>query len=117
MLRADDLKKDQTFFLCQIKQEALRRTMFPLGDLTKSEVKHIAFNNNLEQFAKKPESMGICFIGSRNFQKFIQNVRIICIRFCHVNLKFITFCNKLTFLLILLYRDYYLFPISKIKFC
>ncbi|XP_023311208.1 mitochondrial tRNA-specific 2-thiouridylase 1 isoform X2 [Anoplophora glabripennis] len=72
LYRAEDIKKDQTFFLCQIEQEALRRTMFPLGNLTKSEVKQIAFNSNLEEFAKKPESMGICFIGSRNFQNFIQ---------------------------------------------
>lgn len=82
LFRASDLKKDQIFFLCQTKQEALRHTMFPLGDLTKSEVKHIAFSNNLEKFAKKPESMGICFIGSRNFQNFIQNVCMILFKLC-----------------------------------
>lgn len=48
--------------------------MFPLGNLTKSEVKHIAANSGLEKIAEKPESMGICFIGSRNFQDFIQEV-------------------------------------------
>ncbi|CAG9765644.1 unnamed protein product [Ceutorhynchus assimilis] len=72
LLRAKDTKKDQTFFLCQVQQEALKKTMFPLGNLMKWEVKHIATENNLEKFAFKHESMGICFIGSRNFQDFIE---------------------------------------------
>ncbi|CAH0551031.1 unnamed protein product [Brassicogethes aeneus] len=72
MLLAADKKKDQTFFLCQIEQEALRRTMFPLGNLHKSQVKNIALENGLEKYARKKESMGICFIGSRNFQNFIK---------------------------------------------
>ncbi|KAF7265185.1 mitochondrial tRNA-specific 2-thiouridylase 1 [Rhynchophorus ferrugineus] len=71
LLRAQDTRKDQTFFLCQISQNALKKTMFPLGDMLKWEVKHMAVENNLEKFALKPESMGICFIGSRNFQNFI----------------------------------------------
>ncbi|XP_060536422.1 mitochondrial tRNA-specific 2-thiouridylase 1 [Cylas formicarius] len=71
LLRPKDLRKDQTFFLCQVRQEPLRRTMFPLGDLRKSEVKRIAAENHLERYSQKPESMGICFIGSRNFQHFI----------------------------------------------
>lgn len=48
--------------------------MFPLGDLMKWEVKHMAMENNLEKIALKHESMGICFIGSRNFQHFIEDV-------------------------------------------
>ncbi|XP_023017440.2 mitochondrial tRNA-specific 2-thiouridylase 1 isoform X1 [Leptinotarsa decemlineata] len=72
LLLAKDTKKDQTFFLCQIQQEALKRTIFPLGDIMKSEVKNIARNNGLEKISLKPESMGICFIGSRKFQDFIQ---------------------------------------------
>lgn len=72
LLRANDTRKDQTFFLCQISQKALRKTMFPLSNLMKWEVKHMAVENNLEKFAVKPESMGICFIGSRNFQHFIK---------------------------------------------
>ncbi|KAK4884938.1 hypothetical protein RN001_001209 [Aquatica leii] len=71
LLKAVDVKKDQTLFLCQIKQEALRRTMFPLGEYIKVNVKKIALENTLEQIAKKKESMGICFIGSRNFPNFI----------------------------------------------
>ncbi|ENN74530.1 hypothetical protein YQE_08854, partial [Dendroctonus ponderosae] len=72
LLMAEDPVKDQTFFLCQIEQEALRRTMFPLGGLAKWEVKQLAVENSLEKFAIKRESMGICFIGSRNFQDFIK---------------------------------------------
>ncbi|XP_066245078.1 mitochondrial tRNA-specific 2-thiouridylase 1 [Euwallacea similis] len=72
LLQAQDIRKDQTFFLSQLQQQALRRTMFPLGDLMKWEVKHIAAEHGLERIALKPESMGICFIGSRNFQDFIK---------------------------------------------
>lgn len=74
LLTAVDDIKDQTLFLCQIHQTALRQTMFPLGNLTKPEVKLIARKNNLEEFASKKESMGICFIGSRDFQQFISQV-------------------------------------------
>jgi tRNA U34 2-thiouridine synthase MnmA/TrmU len=51
--------------------------MFPLGDLMKSQVKQIALINGLEKIARKKESMGICFIGNRNFKDFIREV---CIR-------------------------------------
>lgn len=71
---AKDTKKDQTFFLSQVTQNALRKTMFPLGNLSKNEVKQIAFENGLEKIARKKESMGICFIGFRNFQNFIAEV-------------------------------------------
>nr|CAI5842711.1 unnamed protein product [Callosobruchus analis] len=69
---AKDSRKDQTFFLCQIQQKALQNCMFPVGDLTKMAVKNIAKENGLEKISTKPESMGICFIGSRNFQNFIR---------------------------------------------
>lgn len=48
--------------------------MFPLGSLKKSEVKQIAADNGLKKFAMKKESMGICFIGTRQFQEFIAEV-------------------------------------------
>lgn len=51
--------------------------MFPLGDMLKWDVKHMAVDNGLEKIAKKHESMGICFIGSRNFQNFIQQVKVL----------------------------------------
>lgn len=75
LYNAADWFKDQTFFLCQINQEALQRTMFPLGNLRKPEVKQIAIENGLEKIAKKKESMGICFIGNRKFQDFIREVK------------------------------------------
>ncbi|XP_071054112.1 mitochondrial tRNA-specific 2-thiouridylase 1 isoform X2 [Onthophagus taurus] len=71
LLLPRDKIKDQTFFLSQINQNALRKTMFPLSELTKPEVKALAVQNGLEIVAKKKESMGICFIGNRNFQDFI----------------------------------------------
>jgi tRNA-specific 2-thiouridylase len=48
--------------------------MFPLGNLTKSQVKRIANETGMDYIAKKKESTGICFIGSRNFKKFIAEV-------------------------------------------
>ncbi|KAJ8046798.1 Mitochondrial tRNA-specific 2-thiouridylase 1 [Holothuria leucospilota] len=72
LLRAVDSWKDQTFFLSQVSQKALQRTIFPLGDLTKDVVKKIAVQAGMERIAKKKESMGICFIGDRHFQKFIK---------------------------------------------
>ncbi|XP_001600621.1 mitochondrial tRNA-specific 2-thiouridylase 1 [Nasonia vitripennis] len=71
LLRAKDSLKDQTFFLSQIPQLSLRRTMFPLGEYLKKDVKKMAKEANLEILANKKESMGICFIGSRQFQDFI----------------------------------------------
>ncbi|XP_008291021.1 mitochondrial tRNA-specific 2-thiouridylase 1 isoform X2 [Stegastes partitus] len=66
-----DRLKDQTFFLSQISQEALKRTMFPLAGLTKEFVKKIAAEAGFDHVLKKKESMGICFIGKREFENFI----------------------------------------------
>ncbi|XP_056429667.1 mitochondrial tRNA-specific 2-thiouridylase 1 isoform X1 [Hyla sarda] len=71
LLQAADYFKDQTFFLSQISQYALRKTLFPLGDLTKDFVKKIAAEAGFHHVLKRKESMGICFIGERNFEKFI----------------------------------------------
>ncbi|XP_048740130.2 mitochondrial tRNA-specific 2-thiouridylase 1-like isoform X2 [Ostrea edulis] len=71
LLKARDSWKDQTFFLSQIPQSALQRVLFPLGDLLKSEVKHIASEVGLQRIARKRESMGICFVGKRKFPTFI----------------------------------------------
>ncbi|XP_014407798.1 mitochondrial tRNA-specific 2-thiouridylase 1 isoform X11 [Camelus dromedarius] len=54
-----------------VSQDALRRTLFPLGGLTKDFVKKIAAENRLHHVLKKKESMGICFVGKRNFENFI----------------------------------------------
>uniref|UniRef100_A0A8C6F9Q4 Mitochondrial tRNA-specific 2-thiouridylase 1 n=1 Tax=Monodon monoceros TaxID=40151 RepID=A0A8C6F9Q4_MONMO len=71
LLQAADSFKDQTFFLSQVSQDALRRTLFPLGGLTKGFVKKIAAENRLHHVLQKKESMGICFVGKRNFENFI----------------------------------------------
>jgi tRNA U34 2-thiouridine synthase MnmA/TrmU len=54
--------------------------MFPLGNLTKSHVKRIASESGMDYIVKKKESTGICFIGSRNFKKFMSEVCIIHIK-------------------------------------
>jgi tRNA-specific 2-thiouridylase len=66
-----DENKDQSYFLYAIRQEVLKKVLFPLGDLTKGEIRQIAEENGLATAAKK-ESMGICFIGKRNFRPFLQ---------------------------------------------
>ena len=72
LLRGVDSNKDQTYFLSQISQKQLRHSLFPVGDLTKAEVRKIAKDNNLYT-AEKKDSTGICFIGERNFKEFLKN--------------------------------------------
>ena len=72
LLRAKDLNKDQTYFLADITKEQLENVIFPIGELTKPEVRKIAEEQNLI-VADKKDSTGICFIGERNYQKFIRN--------------------------------------------
>ena len=72
LLRAKDLNKDQTYFLAQVNVNQLKNVIFPLGEVTKPEVREIALEIGLST-AKKKDSTGICFIGERNYQKFIQN--------------------------------------------
>lgn len=71
---AHDTFKDQTFFLSHIKQSSLQKTMFPIGDFSKSHVRQIASDAGLKHVANRPDSTGICFIGRRNFQSFISEV-------------------------------------------
>ena len=77
LLKAVDRTKDQTFFLSQMPQKALRKTLFPVGELTKPVVKEIARQAGFGEIADKKESMGICFVGKkvapggRGFQEFI----------------------------------------------
>lgn len=72
LLRASDLNKDQTYFLAQLSPDQLKDVLFPLGDITKPEVRKIAEELDLAT-AKKKDSTGICFIGERNYQKFVSN--------------------------------------------
>ena len=72
LLRAIDLNKDQTYFLAQVNKENFKNVLFPIGDLEKHEVRDIAKKYNLIT-AEKKDSTGICFIGERNFKKFLTN--------------------------------------------
>lgn len=72
MLRGVDNNKDQTYFLSQLSQEKLSKTMFPLGGMEKPEVRAIAERAGLAT-AKKKDSTGVCFIGERNFKQFLSN--------------------------------------------
>ncbi|XP_026330850.1 mitochondrial tRNA-specific 2-thiouridylase 1 isoform X2 [Hyposmocoma kahamanoa] len=72
LLQPKDKFKDQTFFLSQIKQFSLRRCMFPIANLMKSQVREIAKKEGLINVANKKDSTGICFIGKRRFQHFIE---------------------------------------------
>lgn len=70
LLRSADLAKDQTYFLCTLKQEILNQVLFPVGHLKKKEVRAIAEAHGLATAGKK-DSTGICFIGERNFREFL----------------------------------------------
>lgn len=72
LLRGVDSNKDQTYFLCMISQAQLRKALFPIGHLTKPEVRQIAVENQLATATKK-DSTGICFIGERHFKQFLSN--------------------------------------------
>lgn len=69
--KANDPKKDQSYFLYSMKRETLPHVLFPLGDMTKSEVRELAKKYNLNT-AEKPESQDICFVGDGGYKKFIE---------------------------------------------
>jgi tRNA-specific 2-thiouridylase len=71
LLRARDDTKDQSYFLWGLTQEQLSRSDFPLGELTKEEVREIARRAELP-VAEKPESMELCFVPNGNYVQFIQ---------------------------------------------
>ena len=70
LLKAEDGTKDQSYFLCRLNQEQLSKTLFPLADIYKREVRKIAEQEGLHVAAKK-DSTGICFIGERPFKEFL----------------------------------------------
>ncbi len=70
LLKAADESKDQSYFLHAVTADALAETVFPLGDLQKTEVRAIARDNALPVSDKK-DSTGICFIGERPFREFL----------------------------------------------
>ncbi|HFL5959826.1 TPA: tRNA 2-thiouridine(34) synthase MnmA, partial [Stenotrophomonas maltophilia] len=70
LLRGADRSKDQSYFLHQLGQEQLAATLFPIGDLEKTDLRRIARDVSLPTHAKK-DSTGICFIGERDFREFL----------------------------------------------
>lgn len=75
LLRPRDVTKDQTYYLSSIPERSLSRALFPLGSITKTEVRDLAVKWNLPTAARQ-ESMGICFVGEkRKFHDFICELR------------------------------------------
>ena len=71
LLAGKDQNKDQSYFLCQLKQEQLAKALFPIGELTKPEVREIAKTLDLVT-AEKKDSQGLCFIGKVRLPDFLQ---------------------------------------------
>ncbi|PCJ96890.1 MAG: tRNA 2-thiouridine(34) synthase MnmA [Flavobacteriaceae bacterium] len=71
LLAGADGNKDQSYFLCQLSQDQLAKTLFPIGELTKPEVRKIAANKDLIT-ADKKDSQGLCFIGKVRLPDFLQ---------------------------------------------
>ena len=69
---AADTHKDQTYFLCLLTEEQLRRTIFPLGEYTKDQVREIARQHGYEKLATKRESQEICFIPNDDYRSFLR---------------------------------------------
>jgi len=70
LLKGIDSQKDQSYFLHRLSQAQLSRVLFPIGDMTKPEVRRLALEAGLPNHAKK-DSTGICFIGERPFREFL----------------------------------------------
>ena len=71
LLSGKDTNKDQSYFLCQLTQQQLSKTLFPIGELQKSEVRRIATEQELVT-ADKKDSQGLCFIGKVRLPDFLQ---------------------------------------------
>ncbi len=71
LLAGKDNNKDQSYFLCQLSQEQLAKALFPIGELTKPEVRELAKKANLIT-AEKKDSQGLCFIGKVRLPEFLQ---------------------------------------------
>ena len=72
LLKGLDQSKDQSYFLNAVSAEALQDSLFPIGEMQKTEVRSIAREQGFDNFGKK-DSTGICFIGERHFRSFLEN--------------------------------------------
>lgn len=70
LLRGSDAGKDQSYFLAGLTSRQLQRVVFPIGDLKKTDVRRIAAEQRFSN-ARKKDSTGVCFIGERNFKRFL----------------------------------------------
>ncbi len=70
LLRGVDPNKDQSYFLYMLHREQLQKAIFPVGGMTKAEVRRIAAEHGLP-VSRKKDSTGVCFIGERNFRQFL----------------------------------------------
>ncbi len=70
LLRGIDPGKDQSYFLAGLTKQQLQRVMFPIGNLKKTDVRRIAAEQQFSN-AQKKDSTGVCFIGERNFKRFL----------------------------------------------
>ncbi len=70
LLRGADPNKDQSYFLYMVREEQFRRSIFPVGGMTKAQVRALAEERGLS-VSRKKDSTGVCFIGERNFRRFL----------------------------------------------
>ncbi|MCX7861998.1 MAG: tRNA 2-thiouridine(34) synthase MnmA [Bacteroidales bacterium] len=81
LAKGNDILKDQSYFLWMLNQEQLSKTLFPLGNYTKEQVKTLALQKGLPYLVKKKESQEICFIPNNDYRSFLT------IQFNHSNLQ------------------------------
>jgi tRNA-specific 2-thiouridylase len=74
--RGRDLRKDQSYFLFSLKQEQLARSLFPLGELSKTDTREVARESELKT-AEKEESMEICFVPDKDYGRFLQQAKLV----------------------------------------
>ncbi|MCB0696996.1 MAG: tRNA 2-thiouridine(34) synthase MnmA, partial [Chitinophagaceae bacterium] len=70
--RAKDMTKDQSYVLWGLNQDCLSRSIYPLGDLLKTEVRQIAYDMGYEELSKKAESYEICFVPDNDYRGFLK---------------------------------------------
>ena len=71
LMKGEDSNKDQSYFLCEVNEACLHKSLFPVGEMPKSQVRQVAAELGLKTHDKK-DSTGICFIGQRKFRDFLQ---------------------------------------------
>jgi tRNA-uridine 2-sulfurtransferase len=74
--RGRDPRKDQSYFLFSLRQDQLARSLFPLGELTKTDTRSVARQNSLKT-ADKEESMEICFVPDKDYGRFLQQAKLV----------------------------------------